>query len=190
MTFPDASRRGAAIPDQLSPQPLITLVVAVADNGVIGRGGQLPWRLRADLQTFRRITMGKPLLMGRKTFQSLKKPLDGRDNIVVTRDADFFAPHGVHVRRTIPDAVKLAADCARKRGTDEIMAIGGSDIFRALMPKAGRIYLTRVLGTPAGDTFFPPFDAAEWTLKSSEPLPRAEGDDFDSVLDVLDRKIM
>ncbi len=167
--------------------PIISFVVAVAENGVIGRGGDLPWRIRSDLRTFRRVTMGKPVVMGRKTFSSLKKPLDGRDNIVVTRDPDFTAPEGVRVVLNIPDAMALAAACAADRGVDEIAVIGGADIFRAVLPDAGRMYYTRVLGAPAGDTFFPPFDKSDWQLVSSDPLPRSEGDDFTSVLDILER---
>ena len=131
--------------------------------------------------------MGKPVVMGRKTFSSLKKPLDGRDNIVVTRDPDFTAPEGVRVVLNIPDAMALAAACAADRGVDEIAVIGGADIFRAVLPEAGRMYYTRVLGAPTGDTFFPPFDRSDWQLVSSDPLPQSEGDDFTSVLDVLER---
>ena len=133
---------------------LITLVVAVAENGVIGRDGGLPWRLSSDLKTFRRLTMGKPLIMGRRTFQSLKKPLDGRDNIVVTRD-DGFRPDGAIVVPSFEAALARAKDCAKARGTDEIMVIGGADIFAASLPLAGRIYKTEVHGRPEGDTLMP-----------------------------------
>jgi dihydrofolate reductase len=168
-------------------KPIIALVVAVAENGVIGRNGDLPWRIRSDLKVFRRITMGKPLIMGRKTFQSLKKPLDGRDNIVVTRDESFEASEEVVIARTIPEALAIARICAANRGVDEIMAIGGSDIFRALLPKASRIYYTKVQGTPPGDTFFPEFDQADWRLASEAPIVRVDGDEFSCVLNVLER---
>ncbi|MET0640773.1 MAG: dihydrofolate reductase, partial [Hyphomicrobium sp.] len=122
---------------------LVSLVVAVSENGVIGRAGALPWRLSSDLKTFRRLTMDKPIIMGRKTFQSIGKPLDRRDNIVVTRDPSFEVA-GVSTCETIGDALTLARVLAKTRGADEIMVIGGVDIFDATLPVADRIYLTRV----------------------------------------------
>ena len=107
---------------------IVSLVVAIAENGVIGRDGGLPWRLSSDLKTFRRLTMGKPLIMGRRTFQSLKKPLDGRDNIVVSRDPHFRA-EGAIVEPSFEAALDRARLCARARGTDEIMVIGGTRLF-------------------------------------------------------------
>src|SRR4051812_16533982 len=104
---------------------MISLVVAVADNGVIGEDGTLPWRISADLKTFRRLTMGKPLIMGRRTFQSLKKPLDGRDNIVITRNAGY-RPEGTIAVHDFAAALHVARECARDRGVDEIAVIGGT----------------------------------------------------------------
>jgi dihydrofolate reductase len=166
---------------------IITLVVAVADNGVIGRDGGLPWRLSSDLKTFRRLTMGKPLIMGRRTFQSLKKPLDGRDNIVVTRD-EGFRPAGAIVAPSFPAALAQAERCARERGVDEVMVIGGADIFAEALPLAGRIYKTEVHGSPEGDTLMPKVDWDRWQEVSREPLPRGERDDFDATLLLLERK--
>ena len=166
---------------------LITLVVAVADNGAIGRDGGLPWRLSTDLKTFRRLTMGKPLIMGRRTFQSLKKPLDGRDNIVVTRD-ESFRPAGAIVVASFPAALVQAERYARERGVDEVMVIGGADIFAEALPLAGRIYKTEVRGSPEGDTLMPAVDWGRWQEVSREALPRGERDDFDSTLLLLERK--
>jgi dihydrofolate reductase len=166
---------------------LITLVVAVADNGVIGRDGGLPWRLSSDLKTFRRLTMGKPLIMGRRTFQSLKKPLDGRDNIVVSRD-DNFRHDGAIVAPSFPAALAQAERCARNRGVDEVMVIGGADIFAEALPTAGRIYKTEVRGNPEGDTLMPEVDWSRWQEISREALPRGDRDDYDARLIVLERK--
>jgi dihydrofolate reductase len=166
---------------------IITLVVAVAENGVIGRGGGLPWHLSSDLKTFRRVTMGKPVIMGRRTFQSLKKPLDGRDNIVVTRDSDFKAD-GAIVAPTFEAALAKAEQCARTRGTDEVMVIGGADIFAASLPLAGRIYKTEVHGAPEGDTVMPAVDWARWQEISREALPRGQRDDYGATLVLLERK--
>jgi len=166
---------------------LITLVVAVAENGVIGRGGGLPWHLSADLKTFRRVTMGKPVIMGRRTFQSLKKPLDGRDNIVVTRSSGFKAEDAI-LAPSFEAALAQAERCARVRGADEVMVIGGADVFAAALPLAGRIYKTEVHGCPEGDTVMPPVDWARWTEIAREALPRGPRDDFGATLILLERK--
>lgn len=164
----------------------VSLIVAVAENGVIGKGGALPWRLSSDLKTFRRLTMGKPIVMGRKTFQSLGKPLDGRDNIVVSSDP-FFEPKGVSVVDSVGAALTLARVLATTRGADEIMIIGGADIFREVLPAADRIYWTEVKAAPEGDVLFPPFDAGEWRELSREALPRGPKDEHDAILKVLER---
>ncbi|HUJ37187.1 MAG TPA: dihydrofolate reductase [Hyphomicrobium sp.] len=166
---------------------LITLVVAVADNGVIGRNGGLPWRLSSDLKAFRRLTMGKPLIMGRRTFQSLKRPLDGRDNIVVSRDANF-RHDGAVVMPSFPAALAEGERCALSRGVDEVMVIGGADIFAEALPLAGRIYKTEVHGSPEGDTLMPDVDWARWREVFREKLPRAERDDYDATLILFERK--
>lgn len=164
----------------------ISLVVAVAENGVIGSEGGLPWRLSSDLKTFRRLTMGKPLIMGRRTFQSIGKPLDGRDNIVVTRDP-YFAPEGVSVTDSIADALTLARVMARTRGADEVMIIGGAEIYDATLAVADRIYLTRVHASPAGDRHFVALDPAEWLERERETLPQGPKDDHAATLIVMDR---
>jgi len=164
----------------------LNLVVAVAENGVIGRAGRLPWRLSSDLKSFRRLTMGKPVIMGRKTFQSIGKPLDGRDNIVLTRDPQFRPP-GVLVAATIEEAAELARGLAGRRGVADVMVIGGADIFRLALPLATRIYLTRVHARPEGDTVFPEPDPAEWREVSRDPLPQGARDEHPATLIVLER---
>ena len=166
---------------------IISLVVAVADNGVIGRDGTLPWRISSDLKIFRRLTMGKPLIMGRRTFQSLKKPLDGRDNIVVTSNADYH-PDGTIIARDFDAALAVAHKCTHARHADEIAVIGGTAVFEAALPIATRIYMTEVHGSPAGDAFFPAVDWADWIEVSREPLPRGPNDDFTASLVVFDHR--
>ncbi len=166
---------------------VLTLVVAAAENGVIGLGGRLPWRIPSDLRLFRRLTMGKPVIMGRKTFESIGKPLDGRDNIVMTRDPAFQA-EGVIVKPTLAAAIAEAEALAIARGTQEIMVIGGAEVFREALPQAQRLYLTRVHGSPHGDTFLPAISLDEWHEVSREALPRGPMDEFPCTLLVLERQ--
>lgn len=166
---------------------ILTLIVAVAENGVIGRGGGLPWRMPSDLKTFRRLTMGKPVVMGRRTWATLKKPLDGRDNIVVTRDAHFEAP-GATVAHSLGEALGIARVLAGASGADEIMVIGGATIYEAALPLADRVYWTTIHGSPQGDTYFPALDATVWQRVSAESIPRGENDEFAATLEVYERK--
>jgi dihydrofolate reductase len=136
----------------------LTLVVAVAENGVIGNKGALPWRIPEDLKRFKALTLGKPCIMGRKTWDSLpKKPLPGRTNIVVTRDHAFRAG-GAEIAHSFEDALGIAA----RATPSEIMIIGGAAIFAAALPLAQRVELTQVMAAPEGDAFMPPFDRTEW----------------------------
>jgi dihydrofolate reductase len=139
----------------------IILLVAVAENGVIGRDNVLPWRLKSDLQRFRRISMGKPVLMGRKTYESIGRPLTGRTNIVVSRRGDFAAP-GIVAAGTIAAALDSARGDALRRGADAIVVIGGTEIFVQTMPLADRLEVTIVHAAPEGDTFFPAIDPQAW----------------------------
>jgi len=166
---------------------IISLVVAIAENGVIGRNGGLPWHISSDLKTFRRVTMGKPLIMGRKTFQSLKKPLDGRDNIVVSRD-EGFRPGGAIIAGDFASALLTAKKCAAARGVGEIMVIGGTDVFKEALPLARFIYKTEVHGTPEGDAVFPEVDWTRWQELAREPLGKGPRDDFASTFVLLERK--
>jgi dihydrofolate reductase len=152
------------------------LVAAIADNGVIGRDNKLPWRLKSDLQYFKRVTMGKPVVMGRKTYLSIGKPLPGRTNIVVTRDASFSAP-GVITAPSIPEAMKIARLDAEKRGADAIAVIGGTEIFEQTIGEADRLVLTRVHMSPDGESTFPPIDPKIWREIERSEQPRGEGDD-------------
>lgn len=156
----------------------LVLVAAIGENGVIGRDNALPWRLRSDLKHFRALTMGKPVVMGRRTFASIGKPLPGRTNIVVTRRADFAAP-GIVVARDIPAALLAAKGDALRRGIREIMVIGGSDLFSALIGQAARLEITRVHAAPAGDTFFPVVDAALWDEGEARRHAAGPHDDAD-----------
>jgi len=139
----------------------IILVAAIGENNVIGRDGKLPWKISSDLQYFRALTLNKPIVMGRKTFEAIGHALDQRTNIVVTRDLSLRAP-GAILAMSIDAALATARDNAKKRGVDEIMVIGGSDIFAAVMPFADRLEITHVHAAPEGDTFFPDIDPAMW----------------------------
>ena len=139
----------------------IVLVAAIGENNVIGRDGQLPWRLKSDLKHFRELTIGKPVIMGRKTFASIGKPLKDRTNIVLTRDLSVVVPGGA-LATSLDAALDYARKDAIRRGVDEIMIIGGSDVFAAMMPQADRLEITHVHATPEGDALFPPIDPAVW----------------------------
>lgn len=134
---------------------MISLIAAVAENGVIGRAGALPWRLPADLKRFRALTLGHPVVMGRRTHKSLGRPLPGRTNIVVTRAVEYDAP-GCRVAHSIEDALAIAGD------DPEIFIIGGADLYAQTLTRVQRMHLTRVHATVSGDTRFPEFDTSAW----------------------------
>jgi dihydrofolate reductase len=136
-------------------RPLISLIVAMAQNGVIGRDNALPWRLPEDLKRFKEFTLGKPILMGRRTFEAIGRPLPGRANLVLTRDRDWRSP-GVIPVHSVEEALLQTRTC------DELVVIGGAEIYRLLLPRARRIYLTHVHADIPGDTYFPAFDPAQW----------------------------
>lgn len=154
------------------PTYKVALVVAAATNGVIGLNGRMPWRIPSDLKTFRRLTMGRPIIMGRKTFQSIGRALEGRTNIVVTRDASFRA-YDVIVVSSFQNALSLGAKVA---GTDgEVMIIGGGEIYQMALPLADVVYMTEIAAEPEGDTVFPPLSPDEWVETARtviEPDPR------------------
>lgn len=161
----------------------VSLVVAVAENGVIGRGGDLPWRLPEDLRRFKRLTMGHHLVVGRKTWESIGRPLPGRKMIVVSRGAPEL-PDGVALAASVDEAL----EAARAAGDDEVFVAGGGEIYRLALPLADRIYLTRVEGDVEGDVCFAPLKPAEWTLVSSETLPADERHAHAHRFEVLDRR--
>ncbi len=167
-------------------RPILAMIVAIAENGVIGRDGDLPWRLASDMKMFRRVTMGKPVIMGRKTFASLPRPLDGRDTIVITRNQGFSAPDAIVVH-SLADALTRGRECAARRGVDELFVIGGADIFREALPLAQRMYLTRVHAAPGGDISFPEIDWGEWRIVNSQSYPIGPKDAFPFTFSVLER---
>lgn len=155
----------------------IVLVAAIGENNVIGRDGALPWRLKSDLKHFRMVTLNRPVIMGRKTFESIGKPLKDRTNIVLTSDLGLIA-HGAVLATSMDAALAYARDDAKKRGVDEIMIIGGSDVFAAMMPRADRLEITHVHASPEGNAFFPPIDPTMWQEVKREK--HAAGPDDDS----------
>ncbi|GAN00379.1 dihydrofolate reductase [alpha proteobacterium U9-1i] len=166
--------------------PKLTLVVAVAKNGVIGRDGSLPWRLSSDMKRFKAATIGKPVLMGRKTWESLpKRPLVERDNLVLTRDANFAAP-GAWVYTSLDAMLAAGRAMAEKRGVDEVCVIGGAQLYEATAPLAERIVLTEVNLEPHGDARLS-LDLTQWREVSREHMPRGEKDDSDFVVRILSR---
>jgi dihydrofolate reductase len=146
------------------------LIVAVADNGVIGAGGSIPWRLKSDMQRFRAMTIGRPVVMGRKTFLSLKRPLPQRTNIVITRDRDFRAA-GAIVTTSVENARDIARADALRRSAAEIAVIGGSEIYAQWMPFADRLEITEVHAKPEGDTRLAAIEAAQWQEVARESHP-------------------
>jgi len=152
----------------------IVHVVAVADNGVIGRDGGLPWHLSDDLKHFKACTMGKPMIMGRKTFDSIGKPLPGRTSIVVTRDPEYRAP-GTTVVQTLDDAVQLARTVAQTSGASEIAIVGGADIYRQTLALCDRVELTRIHLSPDGDAIYPDLPETEWREVSREDRVSPDG---------------
>jgi dihydrofolate reductase len=162
-------------------RPVLALVVAIAENGVIGNANRLPWHLPADLKHFKSVTLGKPMLMGRKTFESIGKALPGRRNLVMTRGRPIDAA-GVETVKSVEEALVAA------READELMVIGGAEIFRICLPRAQRIYLTRVHAPIAGDTRFPPVDWNEWRSVERNVQPADEKNTYAMTFLRLERR--
>jgi dihydrofolate reductase len=171
--------------------PHIALVVARARNGVIGRDGDLPWKLRSDLQRFKTITLGKPCIMGRATWESLPlKPLPGRLNLVLSRDLSYEEhgkAKGAVVVSSLADAIDMARETAEDDGIDEICVIGGTALFEAALPRAKRLYLTEVEAEPEGDAHFPAFDESQFRETLNERHDAGEKDDHPFVFRILER---
>ncbi len=161
--------------------PRLVAVLAMADNGVIGRNNDLPWRLPADLRHFKALTLGKPVLMGRRTYDSLGRPLPGRHNIVMTRDPDWSAD-GVSVVGSVDAAIEVAGEA------EELMVIGGAEVYRQCWPRLARVELTRVHATPEGDTRLEGVDWGAWHAISSERHAADERNEFDYSFVTLTRK--
>jgi dihydrofolate reductase len=153
----------------------VDLVAAVAANGIIGKNGKLPWHLPEDLQHFKRVTMGHPVIMGRRTWESLKAPLPGRENIVVTRQAGYEAP-GAAVASSLEAALALCA------GESVACVIGGEDLFRESLPLASRLVMTEIKQDFSGDTWFPEYDRSQWKEARREAHAAANGTRFDFVV--------
>src|SRR3954467_13164563 len=171
--------------------PSITLTAAPtppAPDGVIGRGGTLPWRLKTDLANFRAVTMGKPVIMGRKTWESLpRKPLVGRTNIVLSSDGSF-EPKGALVCEDFTEAVGIAREQAAEDGAREVCVIGGASLFELALAKAGRVYLTDIDADVEGDVTLSPIDESRWTEVSAKAFPAGPDDDHAFTIRVLERR--
>jgi dihydrofolate reductase len=157
------------------PGPRIYLVAAVASNGIIGAKGELPWRMPEDLQHFKRLTMGHPVIMGRRTWESLKGPLPGRENIVVTRNRSYEAP-GAAVANSLESALALCT------GEPVVFVIGGSTLFEESLPIAAGLVMTEIHKDFAGDTWFPQYDRSRWKESQREQHVTSDGTKFDFVL--------
>lgn len=166
--------------------PLV-LVVAIAENGVIGRRGALPWRIPGDLKHFKAVTMGKPMVMGRKTYESIGKPLPGRTSLVLTHDKDWRAD-GVIAGHSLEEVLKLANEAAKQSGASEIAIIGGSALFEETLPRAAKIELTEVHAKPEGDVYFPKYDRSAFRETRREGPMQSEKDDHAFSVVTLERK--
>lgn len=172
----------------MSEHPVLSLIVAAAENRVIGKDGDMPWRLSTDLKRFKALTKGHPVIMGRKTWESLpKRPLPARPNIVVSRNSDYHA-EGAWLASNVTIAVNLARSMAIKAGLTEIFVIGGAGLYTAALPLADRVHLTEVCAQPDGDTYFPELSSDDWQEASNEPVPAGEKDDYPTVYRVLNRR--
>jgi len=156
--------------------PPLVLIAAIAENGVIGSGGGLPWRLSTDMRRFKRLTIGKPVIMGRRTADSLGQPLADRTNIVIT-SRDLTMAGFLRVT-SLDEALEVAAEAIEAMGGDEIMVIGGGAVYAEAIGRADALYITHVRASVEGDTFFPPIDPAVWRAVSSEDVPAGERDDY------------
>ena len=164
----------------------LSVIVAVAENGVVGKNNALPWYIPADLQYFKRTTLGKPIVMGRKTFESIGRPLPGRTNIVISSNPAYSA-QGVSIVSSLPDALELAGQVALIDGTDELMVIGGATIYEAAVPLADRLYVTEIHAEVAGDAYLPPLDWDNWVECSRERHAATEPNIYDFSFVVYER---
>ncbi len=165
-------------------RPPVGIYAALAENGVIGRDGDLPWRLSTDLKRFKSLTLGKPIVMGRRTWESFpKRPLPGRTNIVITRQADFADPGAVRAS-SLADALEIAAS----EMPDEICVIGGGQIFAEAIAMADILHLTHVQAEMDGDTYFPPVNLEDWAMTDEEPVPAGDRDSHATIYAVYARK--
>lgn len=167
--------------------PQIVVVAAVAENGIIGASNDMPWRLPTDLKHFKQLTIGRPVIMGRKTFESLGRPLPGRPNIVITRNPQFAAV-GVTAATSLEQALAIGVMLAREISADSVIVMGGGEIYRQAMPRADRLEITRVHAMPEGDTHFPEIDPANWREVARMVPERGEKDSADMTFLTFVRK--
>jgi dihydrofolate reductase len=160
---------------------IVSMIAALARNGVIGRDNGLPWRLPSDLKRFKSITMGKPIVMGRRTHESIGRPLPGRHNIVVTRNPGYLS-EGCTVVHSVDEALETAA------GSEEVVIIGGAELYGQLLPRADRLYLTFIDQEFSGDTYFPKFDMSQWDEVLNEPVEPAENVPLSYRFVILERR--
>ncbi len=165
----------------------LALIAAVAENGIVGRDNRLPWHLPEDLKYFKRTTVGKPVVMGRKTWDSIGRPLPGRTNIVISRQSNLRL-EGVSVVADLPAALRLAEGIAGREGSDELMVIGGSEIHALALPMAQRLYLTEVHAQVAGDAFFPAWNRHEWEESSRRRHSADDTNPYDYSFVIYNRK--
>ena len=171
----------------MSTNPMLSLIVAKSRNNVIGKDGELPWRLSSDLKFFKATTMGKPVLMGRVTWESLPFPLPGRPNLVLTRNETYKAPKA-EVFTDVHDMIGRGYELAGAAGMDEIMLIGGAKLYASLMRFCGRLYVTEVDAMIEGDAHFPAIAADRWKVVSETPHPKGPKDDYPFVVRVYERR--
>ena len=165
----------------------IAMIWAMSRNRVIGRNNALPWHLSEDLKYFKRVTMGKPIIMGRKTWESIGRPLPGRTNIVITRDPDYEVPDGVKVVNSLEAAIRIADSVAHIDGSEEAIIMGGAEIYAQALPLAQRLYLTQVHAEVDGDAFFPEFDIERWHELGREDFSAAGPNPYDYSFVILER---
>ncbi|WP_207062303.1 dihydrofolate reductase [Motiliproteus sp. SC1-56] len=165
----------------------LALIVAQSRNRVIGRNNKLPWHLPKDLQYFKSVTLGKVIIMGRKTFESIGRPLPGRTNVVVTRDASYSRP-GIEVAHSLEEALAKAEAVSLINGAEEALVIGGGELYQQALPRAQRLYLTQVHADVCGDAYFPALEAAQWQEVAREDYPAEEPNPYPYSFIVLDRR--
>lgn len=165
----------------------VVIIAAVARNGVIGGGNTLPWRLSSDLKHFKALTMGKPMIMGRKTFDSIGKPLPGRETIIVTKGGKLPVK-GVFTAQSMERALEVGLERAEAMATDEVCVVGGGEIYRMAMDFADRLYITHVDLAPRGDVFFPAINEAQWQQTSLQECVRSDKDEAGFSFAIYDRK--
>ncbi|MBD9455107.1 dihydrofolate reductase [Rhizobium sp. RHZ02] len=165
-----------------------TIVVAVSENGIIGRDGDMPWRLSADLKRFKALTLGKSVIMGRKTYESIGKPLPGRANVVISRQAAAIDHPDVRMARSLTEAIGLAEDIAKRSGEDEICIIGGGQIYTQALDLADRLCVTHVETSVDGDTSFPTIDPTLWRATETIEVPAGDKDSYPTKFVVYDRR--